>query len=76
MPPLHRVALRAAVLLMLLMLLASLLWLAGCGGGGDDCRPDFVGPPAPGQESLALCPADGRAAIPAPNCTIYPERCA
>lgn len=35
MPPLTRVALRAAALL---LLLASLLWLAGCGGG--DALPD------------------------------------
>lgn len=73
MPRLARAALRAAVGL---MLLASVLWLAACGGGGDDCRPDFVGPPAPGYEALPLCTADGRAAIPAPNCTTHPERCA
>jgi hypothetical protein len=72
MPPLTRVALRAAVLL---MLLASLLWLAGCGGGGDDCRDGIAGPPAPGFEHLPACADDGRARIAPPNCTTHPERC-
>lgn len=74
MPPLHRVALRAATLL---MLLATLLWLAGCGGGGDEpCRPDFVGPPAPGTEAWPLCPDDGRGRVSPPDCITHPERCA
>lgn len=73
LPPLTRVALRAAVLL---MLLASLFWLAGCGGGDDPCRDNFVGPPAPGTEAWPLCPDDGRGRVSPPDCITHPERCA
>ncbi len=43
---------RAAILI---LAVASLL--AACGGDGDDveCRPDFVGPPAPSQAHLPVC---------------------
>lgn len=61
------------------LITAVLGMLGGCGGGGDDdeapCRPDFVGPPAPGQEGLPICTADGRATIPPALCRSHPERC-
>jgi len=50
--------------------------LHGCGGGEEDCRPDFVGPPTAEQQALPLCPTDGRATPPLPPCTTNPERCA
>jgi hypothetical protein len=33
------------------------LLLAACGGGDEECRPDFVGPPAPSQAHLPVCGA-------------------
>jgi hypothetical protein len=41
--------------LFVLLVVASLL--AACGGNGDEveCRPDFVGPPAPSQAHLPVC---------------------
>jgi hypothetical protein len=58
-----------------LLTLALAALLAACGGGGDECRVDFVGPPSPGFEDLPLCPDEGRSRIPLPNCTTHPEAC-
>lgn len=41
----------------LIAALALAALLAACGGNGDDveCRPDFMGPPAPSQAHLPVC---------------------
>lgn len=36
------------------VIIALALLLAAC-GGGEECRPDFMGPPAPGFKDLPLC---------------------
>lgn len=66
---------RTALAVVLLTVLCSWL-LSGCGGGGEICRDDFMGPPSAEQQAVPLCPADGRAVIPLPNCTTQPDRCA
>ena len=34
----------------------AIMAVTACGGGDyDDCRPDFVGPPAPEQADLPVC---------------------
>lgn len=66
---------RMAAAVVVLTVLCSWL-LSGCGGGGDDdCRADLMGPPAPALQHLPVCPGDGRAVVPRPNCTTNPERC-
>jgi hypothetical protein len=70
-PPVPWLRMLAVVLLTVLV-----SWLTACGGGGEDCRPDIVGPVTAEQQALPLCPADGRATPPLPPCTTNPERCA
>lgn len=49
---LRRILLVVLTSIALLILVAS---LSGCGGETTECRPDFVGPPAPEQAHLPLC---------------------
>jgi hypothetical protein len=39
----------------LLMVALAIILLSACGGAGEDCRPDFVGPPSPGFQHLPVC---------------------
>ncbi len=37
------------------MVALAIILLSACGGAGEDCRPDFVGPPSPGFQHLPVC---------------------